>query len=313
MKHKIILIVLILSLLSNAILLFYATGSDIKQELSRYPYISKRTLYEEKNDILINFLPLRNELRKTVEPFEDSFALYFEYLPTGTSIGINEKEEFASASLIKVPVVMSYFHYKERLGLKEDTIVTIQENQLDSAFGDLWKQGEGTEISLEEAARLALVESDNTAFFVLVANIPRQDFDDVYEGLDIEIKIYGDYTLITAKQYSSVLKALYFSSVLSKENSQRILEMLTQTKFNDKLPAGIPEGVPVAHKFGVLGDQLYQDCGIVYVPNRPYLLCMVSQSDEDDARERMKLVSTEIYEFVSQKKISGSNPISDKT
>lgn len=298
MKRLILIlsIVSISSLIVNAI--FFLKFTDSAQLIKKYSFLSKRILLEEQNEILINFLPLRNELRKTVAPFQDSFAFYFEYLPTGTSIGINEKVEFGTASLIKVPISMAYFHYKERLGLKEDLIVTIQENHLDSNFGDLWKRGAGTKISLEEAVRLALVESDNTALLVLAANIPREDFNEVYEGLDIDLKIQDEETIITAKQYSSILKALYFSSVLTKDNSQKILELLAQTKFNDKLPAGVPEGIPVAHKFGILGNELFQDCGIVYVPKRPYILCMVSHSTEDLARERMKSISAKIYEYV---------------
>lgn len=290
-------IALISSLVVNVIFLLNSSSNGASP-IEKYPYISKRVLQEEQSDILINFLPLRNELRKIIAPFQDSFALYFEYLPTGTSIGINEKAEFGTASLIKVPVAMAYFHYRERLGLKEDPTVTIQESHLDSNFGDLWKKGAGTKINLGEAARLALVESDNTALFVLVANIPREDFDEVYEGLDIDLKIQDGQTILTVKQYSSILKALYFSSILDKDNSQKILELLTQTKFNDKLPAGVPEGIPVAHKFGVLGDELFQDCGIVYAPKRPYVLCMVSHSTEGLAKERMKAISAKVYQYI---------------
>lgn len=268
--------------------------------VSKYPYLSKRILQEEQNDILINFLALRRQLREMVAPYQDSFAFYFEYLPTGTSLGINEKIEFSAASLIKVPVVMAYFHYKERTGLDNDHVVKIQEDQIDSGFGDLWKKGAGAEISLEETVRLSLIESDNTAALVLAGNVPQEDFDEVYEGLDIDLRIENEETIITAKQYSSILKALYFSSVLSKDSSQKILELLTNSHLNDKLKAGVPKEIPVANKFGVLGDELFQDCGIVYVPQRPYILCMVSRSNAEIARERMKDISSSIYRFVSQ-------------
>ncbi len=293
--NLILCIVLASSLIVN--LMFFFNFSQ-KQLAEKYPYLSKRILQDNQNDILINFLSLRTDLRKYTNPFNDSFAFYFEYLPTGSSIGINEKVGFGSASLIKVPVVMSYFHYNERVGL-ENSSVTIQENQLDSGFGDLWKRGSGTKISLEEAAELALVESDNTATRVLISNIPEEDFSEVYEGLDIDLAIENNQTIITVKHYSSILKSLYFSSLLTRDNSQHILELLAQTRFNDKLVAGVPKEVPVAHKFGVLDGQLFQDCGIVYVPQRPYLLCMMSNSTEDMARERMKTVSAKVYEYVS--------------
>lgn len=293
--------IIILSLLANVVLGFFLWrgGLPRRDGVAFYPFLSKRILQEEQNDILINFLDLRRQLRAMVAPYQDTFAFYFEYLPTGTSIGVNEKIEFSAASLIKVPIVMAYYHFKERTGLTVDKTVKITQDQIDRGFGELWKKGEGAEISLEEAARLSLVESDNTAVVVLAGNTPMEDFDAVYEGLDIDLTVESEETIITVKQYASVLKALYFSSVLGKDSSQKILELLTYSSFHDKLVAGIPQGVTVANKFGVLGNELFQDCGIVYVPRRPYVLCMVSHSNEDEARIRMKDVSAAIYDFVS--------------
>jgi len=105
--------------------------------------------------------------------------------------------------------------------------------------------------------------------------------------------------VITAIQYASILKALYFSSVLMKSDSEKILDIMTHTKFEDMLLAGVPTTVPVAHKIGLLNDQLYQDCGIVYLPERPYLLCMISKSDEATARKRMSSISKIVYDSVS--------------
>ena len=65
------------------------------------------------------------------------------------------------------------------------------------------------------------------------------------------------------------------------------------------IPAGVPVGVVVAHKIGLLNNQLYEDCGIVYVPNRPYILCMVSKSDYKTAVMRMSSLSKTVYDFVA--------------
>lgn len=304
MKRMTIILVigLVISLILNIVLYSrrnLSENSNIESLYKKYPYISKRVLTDNPNDLLINFLSLRQKLKQMVGNYQEFFAVYFEYLPTGTSIGINEKTEFSSASLIKVPIVMAYYHQKERLGLTNNQVVKIKESEIDSGFGDLWKKGAGYEISLEDAARLSLVESDNTAVSVLADYVAREDFDDVYEGLDINFQLVGTEAIITAKQYASILKALYFASVLSKDNSQKILDLLTRTNFNDKLRAGVPENIPIANKFGILGDQLFQDCGIVYVPKRPYVVCMISNTNEDLARKRMKDVSELIYQFVS--------------
>lgn len=273
--------------------------------LNQYQFLARRILNENFNDILVNFLDLRTDLRAIVEPFNQSFSFYFEYLPTGTSIGVNEKEEFYAASLFKLPVIMSYFRQQERLKERTDPTLTVSEEDIDKEFGELWRKGAGYKIKMSDAIKLAITDSDNTAIRLVVPQITENDFEHVYQALDIDLRRDEGGARLTTKGYTSILKALYFSSVLEKNDSQKILDLLTKTKFVDKLPAGVPSNIPVAHKIGVYNkngeNEAYMDCGIVYVPNRPYALCMLSISDEEVARERMKLISKKIYDYVSAK------------
>ena len=310
-KYNYLLIgLLVLSIIGNIV--FFRLWENISNKndefahvQKRFPYLSKRILQEFPQDILINFLDLRQTLRSQIDPFGNGFGVYFEYLPTGTTIGINEKEEFHAASLFKLPVVMAYYHTKDRTNNQNDTELTLKSNQLDNQFGNLWQKGAGYKLKASDAVWLALTESDNTAAKAIVPLIDKQDFNAVYEGLDIDLQSDKEGAILTAKNYSSILKALYFSSVLSKESSEEILDILTKTKFPDKLAAGIPADIPVAHKIGDYndekGNEAFMDCGIVYVTRRPYILCMLSVSDEQTARERMQAVSKTIYDYISDK------------
>lgn len=266
---------------------------------ARYPYLSRQSLTDNETDLLIHFVELRKTLRTTVAPWGTTFAFYFEYLPTGISIGVNEKTEFTLASLLKVPYAIAYYAQLEQSGLNIQQMATIQQSDIDNRFGALWQRGAGAQLSFDELIRIMLVESDDTAVNVLSRYIDPSVYRSVYDGLDIELPD-GELrpTQLTAKSYSSILKALYFSSIINKEHSEYILSLLTQTAFNDKLVAGVPAGIPVAHKIGVIDTQLYHDCGIVYEPQRPYLLCMLSQSDEPTAQNRMKTVSSQVYSFI---------------
>jgi len=302
----ILIFILFVSLIGNFFLFFrnpssgIANIADLKKQ---YPLIAQRALLRQNsntsNDLITNILPLRTEIHKIIDPYKDSFALYFEYLPTGTSIGINEDSEFTPASLLKVPVVMAYYYKKERLGLIMAPMVTLTPSELNTRFGDFYKKGAGQSVSLDEAAKLAIEKSDNTASLVLADYISDDDYRYVQEGLDIPLDLKGKAPIITAQQYSSILKALYISSILNKDDSQEILDLLSHTDFHDMLPSGIPDGVTVAHKIGLIDEQIYNDCGIVYVPRRPYLLCMISQSDSTTAKSRMKMVSKTIYDYVA--------------
>lgn len=278
------------------------------QKEKKYPLLSKRILNEFPNDILINFLQLRKDLNEQVAPYGTDFGIYFEYLPTGTSIGINSNNEFYAASLFKVPVIMAYYKFLERTGEENDLEeeVTVEQDDIDSQYGELWKQGPGTKVKMDEAIRLALEKSDNTAAKMIARRVGQEDFDSVYEGLDIELETASGGAILTARNYTSILKSLYYASLLEKEDSNQILEHLTRSQFNDKLPAGVPEGIKVAHKIGEYNDykenKAFMDCGIIYVPRRPYSVCMISVGDEKVARERMKKASQTIYNYVANAK-----------
>lgn len=265
-----------------------------------YPFLSKRIFIENQNDLLINFYPLRKQIRAVTVPWGDTFAMYFEYLPTGTSIGINEKIDFYSASLLKLPMAMAYFYQREKNGLEvENNNILIEEKHVDRGFGQLWKQGAGVTIPVDEVLRLSLTQSDNTAANALASHIHKQNFFEVYEGLDINFVQDSDSkVLIGAKSYASILKSLYFASIINREHSNMILTLLTTTAFEDKLVNSIPAEIPVAHKIGVHEGSTYQDCGIVYVPKRPYALCMMSKSTDEEATKRMQEVSHIIFTFV---------------
>jgi beta-lactamase class A len=313
-SHKklfLIISILVLSVILNAAGAFYLwtnnssqSNQTFEQLQIKYPLISKRILQDPPIDILINFLALRNNLKTETDPFGTSFGMYFEYLPTGTSIGVNSTDEFHAASLFKTPIVMAYYHTRERLGKTDDPIITLKPEDLDSQFGNLWQKGAGYQLKASEAVRLALEESDNTAAKSLVPYVGSVDFEAVYQGLDIDLTVDKDGAVLTPKSYASIFKALYFSSVLSKDSSQEILNYLAHSKFPDKLAAGVPSNITIAHKIGDFVEkngngEAFMDCGIVYIPRRPYLLCMVSKTDEQTARERMQDISKMIYDFVS--------------
>ncbi len=306
MFKKLPQIIFILLILSISLNLFFGyklanVNSNFKDQEIKFNLLAKRIFLENFSDILINFLDLRSNLRNLTSPWGDDFAMYFEYLPTGTNININSTNEYYVASLFKLPVVMAYFRHKEKNGITRDITTKLRPDEIDPRYGELWKKGVGYEISLDEAAKLALLDSDNTATKALGPYIDQSDFDDVYKAIDIELKIASEGALLSPKNYSSILKALYFSAVLSKEHSQLILNYLSQTKFDDKLVAGIPNNVKVAHKIGVIDGQSYMDCGIVYIPKRPYVLCMISKSDELTAQSRMQQVSKAVYDYVSSR------------
>ena len=316
-KGKILYAFLGLSIVANIAAAYFWLGfpssfsprGTVENGQKVFPYLAKRIFVENPSDILINFTKLRVILRqlvdKAVGTTNGAIGLYFEYLPTGNSIGINDREPFASASLVKTPVAMAMYRMAEKGRLRMDEKLTLRREYLDSRSGELWRKGENSNITIAEAVSLMLRESDNTAMNVLVSRLDKSELEEIYDSLDIPRELYGGDLSITPKGYSSIFRSLYFASSVSREASNDILRILSETPFHLEIPAGVPDGVAVSHKVGVIGTQVsgreetLSDCGIVYVPKRPYLLClMVKSMDREKARQFFKEISQSAYQFV---------------
>lgn len=288
-----------------------STGSQ-----SQYPYLAKRIFLDDPNDTIINFIDLREKLINKSKEIPEKNGIYFEYLPTGVNIGVNEKDEFYRASLIKLPLVIRAYKMMEDGSIKKDEILKVRRDLLDSSYGDLWKQGGGTDISLSDVINLILTKSDNTAYNILLDRVNQvlkeknanseKGISEVYDFFDIPKADSENNFRVTPKSYASILKSLYFASYLNYQSSNEIIDILTKSTFTNSLSKYLPASIKVAHKNGsydVVGDEkdVHSDCGIVYVPERAYLLCiMVNSSDEQKSFKYIADVSKIVYDYVSK-------------
>jgi len=230
-------------------------------------------------------------------------SIYFEYLPTGTSIRIDGDDQLVAASLMKLPAAMSLYKASELGKIGLDQKVTIKKEWLDGAYGDLYKKGEGHKLSLREARKIMLTESDNTALKAVAFSIPPPvtPEDNAFLSLDVNIEQNADLSVsVSARSYSSILKCLYFSCYLNKSNSQELLGYLDNSVFSSRLPAGVNNSdIPIAHKIGNYAQDTQSDCGIVYIPKRNYILCMmIKTTDTPEGDAKLAAISKIVYEYM---------------
>jgi beta-lactamase class A len=277
-----------------------------------YPFLSHRIFNDSPNDLLINFINLRHYLREYVQKTERTghkLGVYFEYLPSGISIGINDATAYMSASLLKVPLSIGIYRKIQEGRLNFESPLTVDERSIDLRSGPLGQKGAGTRLTVEEAVRLVLVESDNTAKNLLVSQLPLEEMNRVYDYLDIPITPQGFSAVTSPKNYSSIFKSLYLSTYVSNALSNRLLEHLTKANFQRGIRSGVPDTVAVAHKYGIEvapgaeAATSYTSCGIVFLPNRPYTLCiMTSGFPVDEADGHIAHISRAAYEFTASVK-----------
>jgi len=311
MSKKVIIICIAL-----LVLLFGITGSLLINKDGKsptysgansddYPLLARRIFLENPNDPIVNFSPLRTALNKYFELNNLSGSLYFEYLPTGTSIRIAGEDKEVAASLIKLPAAMELYKAHELGKIDLDSEIELKTEWLDSGFGELYKKGVGHKLTLREAVEIMLRDSDNTALkavsVTMMGLVPREE--NPFNFLDTEFFQNPDLTVsISARSYSSFLKCLYFSCYLNKQDSQELLGYLSETKFEDRIVAGVDDGVNVAHKVGNYKQDTQSDCGIVYLDRKNYLLCVLIEGpDNTETDAKIADISKLAFEYLRNK------------
>lgn len=118
----------------------HSTNTVTTKDSTQYPLLAKRLFVDNPNDSFVNFVTLRQQLNSYFTDNNINGSLYFEYLPTGTSIRIAGDQLQVGASLLKVPAAMELYKAAELGKINLDDTVTIQQDWLDSAYGDLYKK-----------------------------------------------------------------------------------------------------------------------------------------------------------------------------
>lgn len=239
-------------------------------------------------------------------------SIYYRDLNNGPWFGINEYSDFSPASLVKVPVMITLYKQEELQPefLKKVIQIKSPVTYDDQNFIPKHKLVQGQSYSIEELITRMIVDSDNYAYDVLLNEVDQDLLKDVYSDLGMNVDdilaASNGADILNVKEYASFFRILFNSSYLSDIHSNQALEIMTRSTFENGLAAGTPEDIKVAHKFGerlftFSGIRQLHDCGIVYYPQKPYILCVMTKgSDFNDLSNFIKTVSDMTYQSISQ-------------
>lgn len=311
-------------LLSNAFLLYqysnhHPPGDPLAQSPEeRFAYLNpnvanREYLYfqNQQNKYITNLFPLKAQLVDFVNAQPRGvFGIYFENLNTGAWVGINERESFIPASLLKLPVVVAILKRIDEGMFTLDTNVIIRPGDINTAYGAVGMLKPGDETTLRDLTNYTLHYSDNTAANTLFALMTPDDVLDAAMGLGLPARNVKNLTKdrevqISPKDYAHMLLSLYHASYLRRAHSNLVLSFLSNTAFHDGLPEGLPEGVRIAHKVGYRPDSVYgeqhHDCGIIYYPPSPYVLCIMTKGLTQEETDRFaKRVSEMTFAYMQE-------------
>ena len=269
--------------------------------------IGKRELVPFKNDIL----KLTSSFLATHK--QSDVSVYFRDLNNGPWFGINEKHKFAPASLLKVPIMIAYLKQAESNPLFLTKKIPYEEGRPDFNTQLTIQPSEtikpGNSYTIEELIHHAIVFSDNNANDLLFRNMDIKYLEKTYRELGLTppyANIPADY--MSAKEYGAVFRILFNATYLSREMSEKALMLLTEVEYRQGFASAVPASITTAHKFG---ERVFQpdnnltmlelhDCGIIYYPKSPYLLCIMTRGQDFEAlNDLIGNIAHLIYEEVN--------------
>ena len=220
-------------------------------------------------------------------------SAYFADFTSGAWAESYNNEKYYPSSLGKIPIMMAYYELAENSSsiLNEEITFPFGSPDLNATqdIQPLRAIVPGETYTVEQLIEYMAEDSDNNATALLTSHIDENALVNVYN--DLQIPIDNDVTksnadFMTPQQVSTLFRVLYNGTYLSHDYSEKALQLMSQSSFTQGLVAGLPTPTVVSHKLGLVGissggtttEHELHDCGIIYAPNHPYLLCIMTRS-----------------------------------
>lgn len=252
---------------------------------------------------------LRDALRDCIEGFDGfdgACALAVEDLATGRRTGIDGDSLMATASVIKVPVLVTLYRKVDAGELSLATRLRSPEERVIGS-GVLNKLDTGVELSLRDAAVLMIIISDNVATNMVVdavggpdavtatlreLGLPRSTMflrlGDGSRGLDGR-----KHYVMSPNESVSLLAMIFRGQAASSESCADMLRILRRQQHREKLARDLPwnelNTLPdpktewVAGKGGTYIHGVRNDTGIFHRGGRAAALAVFTSGAEDRA------------------------------
>jgi beta-lactamase class A len=164
-----------------------------------------------------------------------------------------------------------------------------------------------TRLTNRDLATMMIAVSDNSAANILIDRVGMQNVNALLDGLglkhtrlqrkmmDLKAASEGRENVSTPREMMSLLDQIYRGKVLNQEMTSEFFKMLSTHKASP-ITRDLPEALRVADKPGEL-EGVRNDCGIVFVPNRPYAICAMTTylRNEKDGESAIAEVSAMAY------------------
>jgi beta-lactamase class A len=248
-------------------------------------------------------LPVRAEVERLIADSGADVAVAFRTLDGRDELLIQPDVSFHAASTMKVPVMIELFRQARAGFFKLDDRMPVTNtfrsvvdgspyvlNPADDSDTELYKRL-GQRVTYRELCDAMITVSSNLAANILIERLgPRkiQVTTDMLGALGMRVlrgvedtKAFqqGVNNTTTARALLTLMEKIALGQAVDKPASAEMVAVLKRQKFNDRIPAGVPPGIAVAHKTGEI-TKIQHDAAIVFAA-RPFALVVLVRGLDD--------------------------------
>jgi beta-lactamase class A len=240
---------------------------------------------------------LKKILFPIIQPELENWGIWVATLDSSFNFQYQAETIFPAASLIKLPIVARFYQEIERGNFTLEQTWTLKQADKIEGNGSLQYQPAGEKITFEQLAFLSLNQSDNTAFNIICKNLGQERIKQTIRDLGMKQTSFENNET-TPKDIALFFQKLYQGEILSPQLQEKFFQGITNTIFEEQIPAGIPKGIRVAHKVG-FEERSAADSGIVFVPENPFILVFLSKNtNPEEAKKIIPKLAEETYWFL---------------
>lgn len=252
---------------------------------------------------------LENQLKGLASAYSSIHpSVYVWDYQTGNYADINADEIFATASIIKVPVLVQLFRSIEKGQIELFDEMPLTEYYRTEGSGSLQFKAANSKYSIDTLARMMITESDNSATNMLMAQMGSMtDVNSAVRRWGLKhtyVKTWlpdlGGTNHSTARDMATILYNIDNPNFLSTSSREKIFDYMGHVHNNRLIAAGLPAGAEFLHKTGDIGTML-GDAGIVYAPNgKRYIVVIFAKRPHNSplGKEFIVKASEIIYNYM---------------
>jgi len=265
---------------------------------------------QDDNRVLLR-RKLTAEIEKVANSLDGVMGVAIKDLTTGEEILLNDQLTFPTGSSIKIPILIELHKQASEGKYKLTDQRWVEKKDQIGGSGVIVNFGDhSSQLSLNDLAVLMIVLSDNTATNMLIDEVGMANVNRTLDELGLKqvrlrrkmidqaASARGDENTATPREAMTLMEKLYRGQVINKQLSDDALKILKVRK-DSPIPRLLPAGVEIANKPGSI-EGVACDWAVIYVPNRPYVIAVMTNYDREGADDAIAKVSKLAYDYFAR-------------